>query len=88
MSRSLKNKEHVQKLEEAQMLKKKERKINSRYALNNLRETMTAEQTRNQKHLVQLQKNLFNRQDAATRRDERQRKNAEVAENAANEDRD
>jgi len=70
------------------MLKKKERKINSRYALNNLRETMTAEQTRNQKHLVQLQKNLFNRQDAATRRDERQRKNAEVAENAANEDRD
>ena len=70
------------------MLKKKETKINSRYALNNLRETMQAEATRNQKHLVQLQKNLFNRQDAASRRDERQRKNAEVAENAANEDRD
>ena len=56
MSRSLKNKEHVQKLEEAQMLKKKETKINSRYALNNLRETMAAEQTRNHKHLTQLQK--------------------------------
>ena len=85
---SLRNKQQVQDNEEEQTRKTKEQKLQSKNIFDNLMKNIEKEQRDRQERILELQRCIANKEESVKRRIERQKKNQEIAETAANESKD
>ena len=85
---SLKNKKDVLALEEDKQRGSKEERLQSKSIFDNLMKNIEKEQRDRQDRIIELQRCIDNKEQSVRRRIERQRKNQEIAETAANESKD
>lgn len=85
---SLRNKSQVQGIEEDSTRKTKEQKLQSKNIFDNLMKNIEKEQRDRQERILELQRCIANKEESVKRRIERQKKNQEIAETAANESKD
>ena len=85
---SLKSTKHVLDSETDKFRKVRESQYHSRVMLQEIKESLAFDQKRQNSRLLQLEKNIKQRQEFALRRDERQKRQLEISEAAANEDKD
>ena len=85
---SLKNKSQVLDIEESKTRKTKEEKLQSKNIFDNLMKNIEKEQRDRQERILELQRCIANKEESVKRRIERQKKNQEIAETAANESKD
>ena len=88
LEQSLKNKKEVLALEEEKQRGSKENRLQSKSIFDNLMKNIEKEQRDRQDRIIELQKCIDNKEQSVRRRIERQRKNQEIAETAANESKD
>ena len=88
LEQSLKNKKEVLGLEEEKQRGSKENRLQSKSIFDNLMKNIEKEQRDRQDRIIELQKCIDNKEQSVRRRIERQRKNQEIAETAANESKD
>ena len=86
--KSLKNKMSILDNEQQRQRKIKEEKLQSRAIINGLMENIQKEQDDRQHRIQELQKCIRNKEESVQKRIERQRRNQEIAEAAANENKD
>ena len=88
LQKSLQTKKEVLDLEEGKQRKSKEERLQSKSIFDNLMKNIEKEQRDRQDRIIELQKCIDNKEQSVRRRIERQRKNQEIAETAANESKD
>ena len=88
LEKSLRTKKEVLDLEEGKQRKSKEERLQSKSIFDNLMKNIEKEQRDRQDRIIELQKCIDNKEQSVRRRIERQRKNQEIAETAANESKD
>jgi len=69
-------------------VKAKENKLQSKYRLDNLMKNIDHEQKKRQERIISLQKSIKNKEEALQKRMDRVRRQSEIAEAAANENKD
>lgn len=84
----LKSTNYVVDTETDKFRKIRENQYQSRVMLQEIKETLAVEQRRKNEKISQLEKSVRQRQELAYRREERQRRQAEISEAAANDDKD
>jgi hypothetical protein len=85
---SAKSKLSILDLELTKQRKSKEDRLQSKAIFDNLMKNIELEQKDRQERIFELQKCIRNKEESVQRRIERQRRNAEIAEAAANENKD
>jgi len=85
---SIKSKKGILDLEGGKQRKTKEERLQAKAIFDNLMKNIELEQKDRQERIFELQKCIQNKEASVSRRIERQRKNAEIAEAAANENKD
>jgi len=85
---SIKSKKGILDLESGKQRKTKEERLQAKAIFDNLMKNIELEQKDRQERIFELQKCIQNKEASVSRRIERQRKNAEIAEAAANENKD
>lgn len=85
---SLKSKKSILELEQQKNRKTKEERLQAKAIFDNLMKNIELEQKDRHERIVELHKCIQNKEASVSRRIERQRKNAEIAEAAANENKD
>jgi len=85
---SLKSKKSILELEHTKQRKTKEERLQAKAIFDSLMKNIELEQKDRQERIFELQKCIQNKEASVSRRIERQRKNAEIAEAAANENKD
>ena len=85
---SLRNKSQVLDGEEDKTRKTKEEKLQSKNTFDSLMKNIEKEQRDRQERILELQRCIANKEESVKRRIERQKKNQEIAETAANESKD
>jgi len=85
---SIKSKRGILDLEGGKQRKTKEERLQAKAIFDNLMKNIELEQKDRQERIFELQKCIQNKEASVSRRIERQRKNAEIAEAAANENKD
>jgi chromosome segregation ATPase len=85
---SVKSKKAILDLESQKNRKTKEERLQAKAIFDNLMKNIELEQKDRQERIFELQKCIQNKEASVSRRIERQRKNAEIAEHAANENKD
>lgn len=85
---SAKSKLSILDLELVKQRKSKEDRLQSKAIFDNLMKNIELEQKDRQERIFELQKCIRNKEESVQRRIERQRRNAEIAEAAANENKD
>jgi hypothetical protein len=85
---SLKSTKLVLNAETDKFRKVRESQYHSRVMLQEIKQTVEYDQKKKNERLQQLEKNLKQRQEVAFRREERQKRQAEISEAAANDDKD
>lgn len=85
---SLKNKKALLDSEHGKTRKTKEEKLQSKNIFDSLMKNIEKEQKDRQERIIELQKCIANKEESVKRRIERQKKNQEIAETAANESKD
>ena len=88
METSLRNKRQVLEIEEGKQRKTKEEKLQSKNIFDSLMRNIEKEQRDRQDRILELQRCIANKEESVKRRIERQKKNQEIAETAANESKD
>ena len=88
LEESLRNKSQVCDGEEEKTRKTKEEKLQSKNIFDNLMKNIEKEQRDRQERILELQRCIANKEESVKRRIERQKKNQEIAETAANESKD
>ena len=88
METSLRNKRQVLDIEESKARTTKESKLQSKTIFDNLMKNIEKEQRDRQERILELQRCIANKEESVKRRIERQKKNQEIAETAANESKD
>lgn len=88
MDTSVKSKKSILDLESSKQRKTKEERLQAKAIFDNLMKNIELEQKDRQERIFELQKCIQNKEASVSRRIERQRKNAEIAEHAANENKD
>ena len=85
---SLKSKSQILDLESHKQRKTKEERLQSKSTFDSLMKNIEKEQKDRQERILELQKCIKNKEESVQRRIERQRRNQEIAEAAANENKD
>ena len=85
---SLKSKKIIYEDELNKQRKSKENKLQSKYKLDNLMKNIDHEQKKRQERIISLQTSIKNKEDALQKRMDRVRRQSEIAEAAANENKD
>ena len=85
---ALKNKSSILELEQQKQRKIKEERLQSKAIFEGLMENISKQQADRQQRIHELQKCIKNKEESVQKRIERQRKNQEIAEAAANENKD
>ena len=85
---SIKSKKSILDIESQKQRKTKEERLQAKAIFDNLMKNIELEQKDRQERIFELQKCIQNKEASVSRRIERQRKNAEIAEAAANENKD
>lgn len=85
---SLKSAKQILDLETEKYRKMRETKYQSRFLLQDMKESLMQEKKQKDERVQQLERNVKLRQEAALRREERQKRQADIAEAAANDDKD
>jgi len=85
---SIKSKAQILDLESHKNRKTKEERLQSKAIFDSLMLNIEKEQKDRQERIIELQKCIKNKEESVQRRIERQRRNAEIAEAAANENKD
>jgi len=85
---SLRSKSQILEIESGKQRKTKEEKLQSRSIFDGLMKNIEKEQKDRQERIFELQKCIKNKEESVQRRIERQRRNQEIAEAAANENKD
>jgi len=85
---SIKSKAAISDMEQQKGRKTKEERLQSKAIFDNLMRNIEKEQSDRQERIVELQRSIKNKEESVQRRIERQRRNAEIAEAAANENKD
>lgn len=88
LKQNLKSAKKVLNTESEKMRKSNEARFQSKLVLKELRESIAIDRRQKDERILRLQKNIRLRQEAVLRRDERQRRQAEIAEAAASLDKD
>jgi len=88
LDQSLKSKKQILDLEQGKQRKTKEERLQSKSIFDNLMKNIEKEQKDRQERILELQKCIKNKEESVQRRIERQRKNQEIAETAASENKD
>jgi outer membrane murein-binding lipoprotein Lpp len=88
MEGSLKNKASILDIEQGKQRKTKEERLQSKAIFDSLMKNIEKEQRDRQERILELQKCIKNKEESVQRRIERQRRNQEIAEAAANENKD
>lgn len=88
MDTSVKSKKNILDLESSKQRKTKEERLQAKAIFDNLMKNIELEQKDRQERIFELQKCIQNKEASVSRRIERQRRNAEIAEAAANENKD
>lgn len=88
LQHNLKSARYVLETEEQRSRKTNETKFQSRLLLKELKESIDIEKKKKEERIQMLEKNIRMRNEAALRREERQKRQAEIAEAAANDDKD
>lgn len=88
MEGSLKNKSAILDIEQGKQRKTKEERLQSKAIFDSLMKNIEKEQRDRQERILELQKCIKNKEESVQRRIERQRRNQEIAEAAANENKD
>ena len=85
---SLKSKRQIMNDELNKNRKSKENKLQSKYKLDNLMKNIDHEQKKRQERILSLQTSIKNKEEALQKRMDRVRRQSEIAEAAANENKD
>ena len=85
---SLKNKSTIVSSEDEKFRKSKEQRLQSKFQLNKLISNVDQEQKKRQERIQSLQKSIRNKEEAVQRRMERGKRQQEIADAAANENKD
>lgn len=85
---SLKSKSQILELENHKQRKTKEERLQSKSIFDSLMKNIEKEQKDRQERILELQRCIKNKEESVQRRIERQRRNQEIAEAAANENKD
>lgn len=85
---SLKSTKYVLQSEEKKSQRIRETQYHSRMILSDMRKTFSQSKRKKVEHLEKIEKELKSREDIADRREDRQKRQIEIAEAAANEDKD
>lgn len=85
---SLKSKKIIINEELNKQRKSKENKLQSKYRLDNLMKNIDHEQKKRQERILSLQTSIRNKEEALQKRMDRVRRQSEIAEAAANENKD
>ena len=88
LEKSMSSKRQVLDIEEQKSRKTKEEKLQSKNIFDNLMKNIEKEQRDRQERILELQRCIANKEESVKRRIERQKKNQEIAETAANESKD
>ena len=88
LDESLKNKRQLLVFEESKQRKTKEERLQSKVIFDNLMKNIEKEQKDRQERILELNRCITNKEASVNRRIERQRKNQEIAETAASENKD
>lgn len=88
METSLKSKSQILDIENHKQRKTKEERLQSKAIFDSLMKNIEKEQKDRQERILELQKCIKNKEESVQRRIERQRRNQEIAEAAANENKD
>jgi len=88
METSVRSKRQVLDIEEGKARTTKEQKLQSKNIFDNLMKNIEKEQRDRQERILELQRCIANKEESVKRRIERQKKNQEIAETAANESKD
>lgn len=88
LDESLKSKRQLLDLEQSKQRKTKEERLQSKAIFDNLMKNIEKEQRDRQERILELNKCITNKEASVNRRIERQRKNQEIAETAASENKD
>jgi len=84
METSVRSKRQVLDIEEGKARTTKEQKLQSKNIFDNLMKNIEKEQRDRQERILELQRCIANKEESVKRRIERQKKNQEIAETAAN----
>ena len=88
MEQSLKNKQNIMGLELKKQRESKEHRLQSKSVFDSLMRNIEKEQKDRQERILALQKSIRNKEESVQRRIERERRQQEIAEAAANENKD
>ena len=88
LSISLRSKKNIIEDEFKKNIKSKENKLQSKYRLDNLMKAIDHEQKKRQERIISLQMSIKNKEEALQKRMDRVRRQSEIAEAAANENKD
>lgn len=88
LDESLKSKRQLLVFEESKQRKTKEERLQSKAIFDNLMKNIEKEQKDRQERILELNRCITNKEASVNRRIERQRKNQEIAETAASENKD
>lgn len=88
MENSLKSKNQILSLEQQKQRLTKEERLQSKAIFDSLMKNIEKEQKDRQERILELQRCIKNKEESVQRRIERQRRNQEIAEAAANENKD
>lgn len=88
LDESLKSKRALLEIEQGKQRKTKEEKLQSKAIFDNLMKNIEKEQRDRQERILELNKCITNKEASVNRRIERQRKNQDIAETAASENKD
>ena len=86
--KNLANKKQVIEIEEAKQRKTKEERLQSKNTFDKLMKNIEKEQEDRRSRILELQKCIANKEESVKRRIDRQKRNQEIAESAANESQD
>jgi len=88
LTESLRSKKTIHADEQNKQMKTREQKLQSKYRLDHLMKNIDHEQKKRQERITSLQKSIRNKEEALHKRMERVKRQNEIAETAANENKD
>lgn len=88
LTESLRSKQQIYKEESNKQRIAKEQKLQSKYRLDNLMQNIDHEQKKRQERIISLQTSIKNKEEALQKRMDRVKRQSEIAEAAANENKD
>ena len=88
LTESLRSKNNIYITESKMQMNNRQDKLQSKYKLDNLMKMIDHEQKKRQERISSLQTSIQNKQDALQKRLNREKRQAEIAERAANDSKD